>query len=143
MVSAGHVLAGSPIHARVGLALIVIDVTVWAAPARVAGTFVASMQKETSGQWCFFHFYLMNFICAAFIFCSSFILKSDLCSPIDEVLAAAVDAGVAATLVHLRQTGGVVVALRTQAGEAVDAVNARAPVVAGVDGTLINVNVTH
>lgn len=46
MVSAGHVLAGSPVHARVGFTFIVIDVTVWAAPARVTGTFVASMQRR-------------------------------------------------------------------------------------------------
>lgn len=41
VVSAGHVLAGSTIHAWVGLALIVIDVTVWTTPSRVTGTFVA------------------------------------------------------------------------------------------------------
>lgn len=53
------------------------------------------------------------------------------------------DAGVAATLVHLRQTGGVVVALRAEAGEAIDAVNTRAPVVTGIDGTVVNIDVTH
>lgn len=53
------------------------------------------------------------------------------------------DAGVAATLIHLGQTGGVVVALWTQAGEAVCAVDARSPVVAGVDGTLVDVDVAH
>ena len=53
------------------------------------------------------------------------------------------DAGVAAALVHLRQTGGVVVALRAQASEAVDAVDARAAVVTRVDGALIDVDVTH
>lgn len=46
MVSAGHVLAGSPVHARVGLTLVVIEVTVGAAPARVAGTFVSSMETK-------------------------------------------------------------------------------------------------
>lgn len=64
-------------------------------------------------------------------------------SPIDEVLAPAMDAGVAATLVHLRQTCGVVVPLWAQAGEAVDAVNACAPIVTGVNGTLIDVDVAH
>lgn len=53
------------------------------------------------------------------------------------------DAGIAATLVHLRQTGGVIVALWAQAGEAVDAIDACAPVVTGVDGALIDVDVTH
>lgn len=53
------------------------------------------------------------------------------------------DTGVAATLVHLRQAGGVVVALWAQAGEAVDAVNTSAPVVTRVDGTFIDVDVTH
>lgn len=62
---------------------------------------------------------------------------------IDEVLASAVDAGVAATLVHLRQTGGIVVALWAQAGKAVDAIDACASIVTGVDGTLIDVDVTH
>lgn len=65
------------------------------------------------------------------------------CSPVDEILAAAVDTGVAATLVHLRQAGGVVVALWAQAGEAVDAVDTRATVVTRVDGTFIDVDVTH
>lgn len=65
------------------------------------------------------------------------------CSPIDEILAAAVDTGVAATLVHLRQAGGVVVALWAQAGEAVDAIDTCAPVVTRVDGTFIDVDVTH
>lgn len=86
------------------------------------------------------------FICLSSIgttFCCSVILKLDLCSPIDEVLASAVDAGVAAALVHLGQTGSVIVPLWAQAGEAVDAVNARAPVVTGVDDTLIDVDVTH
>lgn len=71
------------------------------------------------------------------------ILNLYLGSPIDEVLAMAVDAGVAATLVHLGQTGGVIVALWAEAGVAVDAVNACAPVVTGVDGTLIDVDVAH
>lgn len=53
------------------------------------------------------------------------------------------DAGVAATLIHLRQTSDVVVALWAQAGKAVNAINACAPVVTGVDGTLIDVDVTH
>lgn len=71
MVSAGHVLAGPPVHARVGLTLVVIDVTVWATPARVTGTLVASMQWkcQVSGD---FHFYLLNFTCTAFFAaCSS------------------------------------------------------------------------
>lgn len=64
-------------------------------------------------------------------------------SPVDEILTVAVDAGVAAALVHLRQTGGVVVALRAQAGEAVDAVHARATIVARVDGAFVDVDVAH
>lgn len=64
-------------------------------------------------------------------------------SPIDKILAMAVDAGVAATFVNLRQTGGIVVALRAEAGEAVDAINTSTPVVTWVDGTFINVDVTH
>lgn len=55
MVSAGHVLAGSAIHAGVGFAFIVIDVTVRATPARVAGAFVANgkvnVQKGSFGKF--------------------------------------------------------------------------------------------
>lgn len=54
-----------------------------------------------------------------------------------------VDAGVAEALVDLGEAGGVMVAVWTHAGEAVDAVNTGAAVVAGVDGTLVNVAVTH
>lgn len=53
------------------------------------------------------------------------------------------DTRVAAAFVNLRQTGGIVVALWTEASEAVDAINACAPVVAWVDGTVIDVNVAH
>lgn len=53
------------------------------------------------------------------------------------------DAGVAVALVHFGQALGVVEALRAEAGEAVDAVLARAPVVAGIAGTLVDVNVAH
>lgn len=66
-----------------------------------------------------------------------------LCSPIDEILTTAMDARVAAALIHLRQTGGIVVALRTQACEAVDAINTRTPIVTRVDRTVIDVDVTH
>lgn len=66
-----------------------------------------------------------------------------MCSPVDEILASAVDAWVAPTLIHLRQTGSVIVALRAQAGEAVDSVNASPSVVTRVDGTVIDVDVTH
>jgi len=64
-------------------------------------------------------------------------------SPVDLVLTVAVDAGVAEALVDLGEAGGVLVAVWTRAGEAVDAVDAGAAVVAGVDGTLVDVNVTH
>lgn len=64
-------------------------------------------------------------------------------SPIDEILAATVDAGVAVALIHLRQTGGIVVALRAQAGEAIDSVHTRAPIVTRVDCTFVNVDVAH
>lgn len=46
VVAAGHVLAGPAVHARVGLALVVVDVTVGAAPAGVTGTFVATTQRN-------------------------------------------------------------------------------------------------
>lgn len=46
MVSAGHIPAGPSVHAWVGLTLVVVDVTVGSTPARVAGAFVAKMQKK-------------------------------------------------------------------------------------------------
>lgn len=54
-----------------------------------------------------------------------------------------VDAGVAETLVDLREAGGIVVAIGTHAGEAVGAVDTRAAVVARVEGALVYVDVTH
>lgn len=74
---------------------------------------------------------------------SLLIQKWNLRSPINKVLTKAMDTRVAAAFVHLWQTGGIVVTLGTEASEAVDPVNARAPVVAWIDGTVIDVNVTH
>lgn len=45
-VAAGHVLAGAAVHARVGLALVVVDVAVLAAPARVTRALVAEGGKR-------------------------------------------------------------------------------------------------
>lgn len=53
------------------------------------------------------------------------------------------DTGVTAALIHLRQTGGVVVALRTQACEGVDPVDAGSSIVTRVDGAIINIDVAH
>lgn len=139
MVSAGHVLARSPVHARVGLTLVVIDVTVEAAPARVAGTFVASMQTKRQVSGVSYNRFLS--FCISLLIPLKFPLN--LCSPVDEVLAPAVDAGVAAALIDLRQTSGVVVALWAQAGKSVITINARAPVVTGVVGAIVDVDVTH
>lgn len=47
VVSARHVLAGSPVHAGVGLAFVVIDIAVLATPARFTGTFVSSEEMKT------------------------------------------------------------------------------------------------
>ena len=44
---------------------------------------------------------------------------------------------------NLGGAGGVVVAFRTCTDKLVDAVDAGAAVLAGVDGTLVNVDVTH
>lgn len=44
-VSAGHVLAGAAIHAWVGFTLVVVDVTILAAPARVTQAFIAARQQ--------------------------------------------------------------------------------------------------
>lgn len=48
MIATSHVLAGSTIHAWIGLTLVVIDVTVWSAPSRVTSTFVAIDEILTS-----------------------------------------------------------------------------------------------
>lgn len=53
------------------------------------------------------------------------------------------NARIAEALVDLREAGGVVVTLRTCAGEAVDAIDTGSAVAAGVAGTLVNVDVTH
>lgn len=45
-VAAGHVLACAPIHAGVRLALIVVDVTVQTAPARIADARVSEDWTE-------------------------------------------------------------------------------------------------
>lgn len=52
-------------------------------------------------------------------------------------------AGVAATLVNLGQAGGIIVSLWAQAGEAIDAIHTCASIVTGIDGTVVNVDVTH
>lgn len=44
-ISAGHVFAGTSIHTWVGLTLIIIDIAVFAAPARVTEAFVAGREK--------------------------------------------------------------------------------------------------
>lgn len=54
-----------------------------------------------------------------------------------------VDAGVAVALVDLREAGGIVVTLRTDAGEVVDAVLADATIVTGVGCTFVDVDVAH
>lgn len=58
-------------------------------------------------------------------------------------MAFPVDAGVAVALIHFGQALGVVEALGAEAGEAIDAILACAPVVAGAAGTLVDVDVAH
>lgn len=45
-ITAGHVLAGAAVHARVGLALVVVDVAVLAAPAHVTRAPVAEGERR-------------------------------------------------------------------------------------------------
>lgn len=55
VVSAGHVLAGSFIHAWVGLTFVVIDVAILPAPARVTSTFISLAEiKDVSVIYIFF-----------------------------------------------------------------------------------------
>lgn len=55
----------------------------------------------------------------------------------------AVDAGIAEALVDLGEAGGIMVTLWTDAVEAVDTIDTGAAIVAGVDGTFVDVDVTH
>lgn len=126
-VSAGHVLAGASVHARVGFAFVVVDVAVFAAPAGVTQTVIPEKNQSVKRQG------------PSSAHRSGFHASS----PVDLVLAVAVDAGVAEALVDLGEAGGVVVTVRTRADEAVDAVDAGAAVVAGVAGALVDVDVTH
>lgn len=63
--------------------------------------------------------------------------------PVQPVVAPPVDAGVAVALIHFGQALGVMEAFGAEAGEAVDAILACAPIVAWVAGTLIDVDVAH
>lgn len=47
-ISAGHVFAGTSIHAWVGLALVIIDIAVFSAPAGVTKAFIAGREKMLS-----------------------------------------------------------------------------------------------
>lgn len=53
-VTAGHVLAGATIHAGIGFTLIIVDITICAAPARVAITAVTLGKNKSIKQrfWC-------------------------------------------------------------------------------------------
>ncbi len=50
-ISAGHVLAGASIHAGVGFTLIVVDVTVFTAPARVTQAFIADEEEVWANRY--------------------------------------------------------------------------------------------
>lgn len=143
-VSAGHVLAGASIHAGVGFTLIVVDVAVFTTPAGVTQAFIADRRRDGGAFSALFSLILSFSITG-----SNHEFTEDVDSVlhwnslVDLVLAVAVDAGVAQTLVDLGEAGGVVVAVRTHAGEAVDAVDAGAAVVARVDGALVDADVAH
>lgn len=102
-ITTGHVLTGATVHTGVGLALVVVDVAVGAAPTRIANTVVT----------------------------------------IDFVFAVSMNARVTETLVELRLTGGVMIAVKALTGETVDSINTRSSVLTGVDGTLVDIDVTH
>lgn len=54
-----------------------------------------------------------------------------------------VDAGIAEALIHLGEASGIMVALRTHAGEGVDAVKTSAAIVTRAAGAFVDVDVTH
>lgn len=53
------------------------------------------------------------------------------------------NARVTETLVELRLTGGVMIAIKALTGETVDSIDTRSSIVTGVDCTLIDIDVTH
>lgn len=63
--------------------------------------------------------------------------------PIDFVFTASMNARVTETLVELRLTGGVMIAIKALTGETVDSIDTRSSIVTGVDCTLIDIDVTH
>lgn len=63
--------------------------------------------------------------------------------PVQPIVAPPVDAGVAVALIHFGQALGVMEALGAEAGEAIDAILACAPIVARIAGTFIDVDVAH
>lgn len=63
VVSAGHIPAGPSVHAWVGLTLVVVDVTVGSTPARVAGAFVAKVQKKCAFFLVISAFHHWNLLC--------------------------------------------------------------------------------
>lgn len=58
MVSTGHVLARAPVHAGVGIAFVLVDITVLTAPSGVTGTFIAGEEINTSQL--LLRFYVFN-----------------------------------------------------------------------------------
>lgn len=53
------------------------------------------------------------------------------------------NARVTNTLIELRLAGGPMIAIKTLTGKTVDSIDTRSSIVTGVDGTLINIEVTH
>lgn len=62
---------------------------------------------------------------------------------IDFIFTVTVDTRITEALIDLRKACRVMESFRTHTGEPIDTINTSAPIVARVDGTLINVYVTH
>lgn len=79
-------------------------------------------------------------MCAKYLNLSS---QLEIASPINLVLTMAMDAGIAEAFVHLGEACGIIVTFWTLAGKGVDAVETSAAIVTRVDGTFVDVDVTH
>lgn len=141
LVACNVVNACPLVEAGVGGAFIDVGLTVWASEAHAtganisAGHILAGASIHTRVGFTLIVVDVTVFTAPARV-AQAFIA-------IDLVFTVTMDAGVAEALIDLGEAGGIMVTFWTHAGEAVDAIDARAAIVAGVDGTLVDIDVTH
>lgn len=129
------------VKARVGRTFIDVSLAVWSSEASTAGANVSTDHVFAGASihtWVGFTFIIVNVT----VFTNPARVTQTFIS-IDFVFTVTMATGVTEALVDLGEASAVTVSFRTHTGEAVDAINAGPAIVAGVDSTLINVNVTH